>query len=225
MNDPITTAYIASLPEVETSRLPNETMFLANGRIYEVVETSAGGFHKAREWRKTEKTDVALIPNSFPSRYLPLVTRGKLLPVYRSRQELAQNAQTICYVFPTESLALDAATLDVDLVQGGGAYVREHGEEPAFAATDGVHNFRLYYYRFSAAGRRTNLSRLEVRPAPFTIKSHLDGMGYWRLLPTWTEGLPNHDVTRPMQRISPEELGLDDTHPHLPRLTRDDLAE
>ena len=212
VTDPVTKAYIARLPEVETARLPVGTLFLANGRIYKVIETGAGGFHKAREWRKTEETDVALIPGSFPSRYLPLVARGRLLPVYRTRLELTDKQQPSCYVFPTETLALDAAYLDVELIQSKGAYVRNHGEEPAFAVTDGVHVFRLYYYRQSATQRKTDLSSLEVRPLPFTPRPHTDGPGYWRLLPTWTVTLPNFDTTLNIRRPS---FDAGDTLPHI----------
>ncbi len=207
-------AYADNLPEVETSRLPLGTLFLAQGRIYQVTETSAGGFHKAREWRKTERTDVALVPGSFPSRFLPLIRRGRVLPVYRSRQELTDDNQLLCFVFPTETLALEAAELDVALVQSGGVYVRAHGDEPAFAATDGVHNYRLYYYRQSAAGQRTKLTRLENRPTRFTIKPHTEGPEYWRLLSRWVEALPNFDVTRPIKRLDVSEL--EKPLPHIP---------
>ncbi len=213
MTDPVTAAYIARLPEVETARLPVGALFFANGRIYKVIETGAGGFHKAREWRKTEATDVALIPGSFPSRYLPLVARGRLLPVYRSRLELTDKQQLSCYVFPIETLALDAAYLDVELIQSKGAYVRNHGEEPAFAVTDGVHVFRLYYYRQSATQHKTDLSRLEARPLPFTPRPHTDGPGYWRLLPSWTAALPNFDTTLNMRRA---DFNAGDTLPHIP---------
>src|SRR5947209_1295725 len=170
--------YIASLPEVETARLPRGTLFVANGLVYQVTETGAGGFSKARQWRRDESTDVALIPGSFLTKYVPLVRSGRLLPVYRSRTELTDNGQTRCFVFPTESLALDAAYLDVALIMSAGAYVRNHNHEPAFAVTDGVHIFRLYYYVQSVHGRPTSIdsttlqyTRCELRPT--------------------TEGLPN----------------------------------
>lgn len=196
MLDSRATAYIASLPEVDTSRLPRGTLFLAQGKIYQVIETGAGGFHKAREWRQGEATDVALIQHSFPSKHLPLVARGRLLPVYRSRIELTQDGQPTCFVFPVESLALDAAYLDVALIHSSGAYVRNQGHEPAFAVTDGVHMFRLYYYRQSAHGRLTNLSRLRERPLPFTPRPHTEGPDYWCILPTWTEVTTALDMTQ-----------------------------
>ena len=207
--------YIASLPEVDTSRLPQGTLFLAQNRIYQVIETGSGGFHKARQWRKTEETDVALIPGSFPSRYLPLIKQGKLLPVYRSRLELTEGDQATCYVFPAENLALDAAYLDVALIQSPGAYVRNQGNDPAFAVTDGVHVFRLYYYRQSHNGAKTDLSSLQVRPLPFKPRLYSDGPAYWRLLPSWTEIIPPLDVTQPMKPIR-NTLPDDDTLPDLP---------
>jgi len=185
--DPQAADYIASLPEVETARLPRGALFLANDRLYQVVETGGGGYHKAREWRKGENTDVALVPGSFLGRTLPLVRRGRLLPVYRSRLELTEDDRPTCFVFPTETLALDAAYLDVTLIQSSGAYVRNEGGDPAFSVTDGVHAFRLYYYRQTVHGRLSDLSSLQTRPLPFTPRPHTDGPGYWRLLPSWTD--------------------------------------
>src|SRR5262249_26384388 len=104
--------YLSTLPEVETARLPRGTLFVADGLIYQVTDTSGGGFLKARQWRKGESTEVALVPNSFPAKYLPVVKRGRLLPVYRSRSELAGENGPLCFVFPTEMFALDAAYLD-----------------------------------------------------------------------------------------------------------------
>ena len=225
MVDRTVAEYLNSLPEVNTARLPQGTLFWANGRIYQVIETGAGGFHKAREWRKSEQTDVALIPGSFPSRYLPLVTRGRLLPVYRSRVELTRHDKPSCFVFPTEALALDAAYLDVALIQSAGAYVRNQGQEPAFAVTDGVHAFRLYYYRRSSSGRRTDLTRLSERPLPFKPQPHTEGPPYWCLLPNWTTTLLEPDVTQPIQPIdvnTRKGRPSDDTLPHitLPSLDR-----
>lgn len=203
--------YIASLPEVETSRLPKGTMFFARGRIYQVVETGGSGYHKAREWRQSEATDVALIRGSFPARYLPLIERGSLLPVYRSRMELTNNDQSTCFVFPVENLALDAAYLDVALIQSAGAYVRNQASQPAFAVTDGVHVFRLYYYRQSQGGRKTDLSGLLIRSLPFRPRAHSEGPGYWRLLASWTDAIPGMDITQPMKpvRAVPNVLELE----------------
>ena len=196
MLDTKTAEYISSLPEVDTARLPKGTLFLAEGKIYQVVETGSSGFHKAREWRQSEATDVALIPGSFLSKYLPVIKRGRILPVYRSRLELTDEGEITCFVFPTETLALDAAYLDLSLVQSSGAYVRNQGTNPAFAVTDGVHVFRLYYYRQTAHQRRTDLSSLLTRPLPFKPRAHTDGPRYWRLLSSWTELLPDLDVTQ-----------------------------
>lgn len=213
MPDPNMTDYIAGLPEVDTARLPKGTLFYAQNNVYQVIETGNGGYHKARVWRRTEETDVALVPGSFPSKYLPLIKRGRLLPVYRTRLELTDDDQPACFVFPTESLALDAAYLDVALVQSPGAYVRNQGHDPAFAVTDGVHAFRLYYYRQSPHGRKSDLSGLQTRPLFFTPRPHTDGPGYWRLLPTWTETVPDLDITQPMQ---PVRNSLDQTLLHIP---------
>lgn len=214
MFDTRTAEYIASLPEVDTSRLPKGTLFLAQERLYQVVETSASGFHKAREWRQSEATDVALVPGSFPSKYLPLVQRGRLLPVYRSRVELMHEGKTTCFVFPTENLALDAAYLDVALIQSSGAYVRTQEHNPAFAVTDGVHVFRLYYYRQSLHGRLTDLSSLLVRPLPFKPQVHTEGPIYWRLLLSWTETTSSIDETQiAMPVVKPPPPPSEDTVP------------
>lgn len=209
-----TAEYIASLPEIDTSRLPQGALFFSDGRLYQVIETGTGGFHKAREWRQTETTDVALIPGSFPARHLPLVKRGKLLPVYRSRLELADQDRPSCFVFPIEALALDAAYLDVALIQSAGAYVRQQDNDPAFAVTDGVREFRLYYYRETLHGRATDLSSLQVRPLRFDPRAHTEGPGYWRLLPTWTEhSRLRLDITQPIQL---RKIRGEDTLPNLP---------
>ncbi len=215
MVDLTVAAYLDGLPEVDTARLPQGTLFWANGRIYQVIETGAGGFHKAREWRKTEATDVALIPGSFPSRHLPLVSRGRVLPVYRSRIELTRAERATCYIFPTETLALDAAYLDVALIQSAGAYVRNHGQEPAFTVTDGIHVFRLYYYRRSASGRRTDLSCLQAQSLPFKPEPHTQGPLYWRLIPHWIDDAQSTDVTQPLRLRDQVNPNMDETLPHI----------
>lgn len=212
--DPATLKYLENLPEVDTARLPVGTLFWAEGRIYQVIEAGTGGYHKAREWRKPESTDVALVPGSFPSRYLPLVRRGRVLPVYRSRLDLTRDDRATCFIFPTEALALDAAYLDVALIISPGAYVRNQGQEPAFAATDGAHVFRLYYYRQSVNGRQTDLSVLQVRPLPFRPQPHTEGPGYWCLLPGWVESLASQQRTQSMRAVG--ATADDDT---LPRIT------
>jgi hypothetical protein len=211
--DPQTTAYIASLPEVDTARLPRGAIFLANDRLYQVVETGSSGYHKARECRKNEDTDVALIPGSFLSRTLPLIRRGRLLPVYRTRLELTQDDRPPCFVFPTETLALDAAYLDVTLIQSSGAYVRNEGSDPAFSVTDGVHVFRLYYYRQSVRGRLSDLSGLQARPLQFTPRPHTEGPGYWRLLSSWAETSSAADAAQRTMTIPRPSFDGEDTVP------------
>ncbi|MBI5957283.1 MAG: hypothetical protein HY866_01015 [Chloroflexi bacterium] len=215
MIDTKTAEYITSLPEIDTARLPQGTLFWAENRLYQVIETGASGYHKAREWRKPDAPEVALVAGSFLSKYLPLIKRGRVLPVYKSRLELTYKDQPTCFVFPAESLALDAAYLDVALLQNSGAYVRNQGREPAFAVTDGVHIFRLYYYRTSAHGRKTDLSGLQVRPLPFLPRYHTDGPAYWRLLSHWAEENPMLEVTQQMKPIS-NSLLSEDTIPHIP---------
>jgi hypothetical protein len=214
--NPAASAYSASLPEVDTARLPENALFLAEGRIYQVIEARSGGFHKAREWRQGESTDVALVPGSLPARYLPVIRRGRVLPVYRSRQELRDADRPSCFVFPTEALALDAAYLDTALIQSSGAYVRTQDREPAFAVTDGAHIFRLYYFRQTVHGWLADLSSLRDQPRNFAPRAHTEGPGYWRLLDTWTESTGEIDMTQPSMRlIDLSDVG-GDTVPHVP---------
>ncbi len=213
-------AYIASLPEVETARLPRGTLFLASGLIYQVTETG-GGFSKARQWRRDESTEVALIPGSFPTKYLPLVRKGRLLPVYRSRAELTDDGQTRCFVFPTENLALDAAYLDVALIMSAGAYVRNHNHEPAFAVTDGVHIFRLYYYVRSLHGRPTTIANTALERPRCDLRPHTEGSPYWRVLPSWQESFPPAQITQTAIKV-PQTLTPPTAVPEFDAPTEDD---
>jgi hypothetical protein len=189
-------AYLASLPEIDTARLPRGTLFIANGLIYQVIETGTAEFSKARQWRRDESTDVALVPGSFLTKYLPVIRSGRVLPVYRSRLELTDNGQTRCFIFPTETLALDAAYLDVGLIMSAGAYVRNHNREPGFAVTDGVHIFRLYFYMRSIHGRPTTILSNTIEYPRCQLRPHVEGALYWRLLPSWEEALPASKVTQ-----------------------------
>lgn len=176
--------FLNSLPEVETGRLPLWTMFTANLRIYQVTEVRAGGFHKAREWRKGEETEVALIPGTFLANFLPVVARGRLLPIYPDRNALLEQGEWVSYLFSDERKALDAAYLDSSLVRSGDVYVRNHGRRPAFALTDGVHVFRTYYYSRTTDGQpvidddAAMAKTVQFRPCN-------RGPVYWRLLPSW----------------------------------------
>ncbi|WP_162909998.1 hypothetical protein [Aggregatilinea lenta] len=216
MFDPVARAYIASLPEVDTARLPKNALFLAQDRIYQVIEASAGGFHKAREWRQSESTDVALIPGSLPSKYLPVVQHGHVLPVYRSRTALCDGDRPACFVFPTETLALDAAYLDTAMLQSTGAYVRSQDHEAAYAVTDGTRIFRLYYFRQTAHGWPADLSGLRDQPRAFVPRSHTEGPPCWRLLATWTESTGAADMTQPSMRLVDLSDVGGDTVPHIP---------
>lgn len=194
--EPQTAAYLAELPEIRTSRLPRGALFWANGSIYEVSAVDARGFQKARLWRQAEHTEVALVPGSLLSRHLPVVAQGRALPVYHSQNDLLDAGECSCYVFPTEMLALDAAYLDAALILRSGPYVRQQEAVPAFALTDGIHLFRLYYFRQSTHGRPTDLSSLRDRSAGFRPRPHAEGPGFWRLLPSWTEQTNQFDTTQ-----------------------------
>lgn len=175
--------FLASLPEIKTARLPQGTLFYANEVIYQVIEARGGGLHKARQWRSDESTDVALVPGSYFANFLPVVERGHLLPVFPARTDMLHNGDAQVFLFPDEQQALDAAYLDVALVQSGGAYVRNHGREPGFAATDGVHVYRVYYYSRSVQGHSTLGDFAKQKTLQFI--PYYRGPNYWRLLPSW----------------------------------------
>jgi hypothetical protein len=206
-------AYLASLPEVETVRMPTGTLFVANGSIYQVVETTGGGFSKARQWRRDESTDVALVPGSFLTKTLPLVKTGRILPVYRSRVELTDNGQPTGFIFPTETLAKDAAYLDTALIMSAGAYVRNHHQEPGFAATDGTQIFRLYYFVRSAHGRPTHLTSNIVENPHCELVPHTEGPLYWRLLSSWKDAFPLSKATQHSMSSVKDLHSLDLTDP------------
>lgn len=196
-------AYVLTLPLVQTSRLPVGTMFWAKEKLYQVIETGAKGFHKARQWRQGEETEAALVPGSYLANFLPVIDRGRLLPIYPNRQELLEQGQAVHYLFANERLALDAAYLDVALVQGGGVYVRNHGREPAFAATDGAHIFRLYYYSRSVRG---NLVDAGAARQTLQFRMSVHGPEYWRLLDSWDEtAFWSDDTIQRMPPVNPED--------------------
>ncbi|HLA44439.1 MAG TPA: hypothetical protein VJZ27_13435, partial [Aggregatilineales bacterium] len=108
--------YLAALPLVDTASLPAGTLFWMDYRIYEIVELDSAGYSRAREWRKDESTDVALVPGSRLAQRLAVVSHGRLLPRIDSREKLLHHGRPLSFVFPTEQNALDAASLDIALV-------------------------------------------------------------------------------------------------------------
>src|SRR5258708_13388851 len=107
------------------------------------MEVPRTGYSKARQWRRDESTDVALVPNSFLTKRLPLVKMGRILPVYRRRTELLQDGkedgQMRGFIFPTETLAKDAAYLDVALIINAGPYVPNPNHDPPSPLPTGPH--------------------------------------------------------------------------------------
>src|SRR5258707_11398061 len=201
-----TEAYLQTLLEVDPGRMPRGTLFYANKLIYQVIETAAGGFSRARQWRRDESTDVALVPGSFLARTLPPVRKGHILPVYRSRTELTDETGPTGFLFPAEALAKDAAYLDVALIINGSAYVCNHGQQPAFAVTDGSQIFRLYYFMKSGHGRDTHIRSNVVENPHCELHAHTSRPMYWRLLSTWQESPPSSKVTQIATPVSPERL-------------------
>jgi len=179
--------YVAALPLVDTASLPAGTLFWVDYRIYEIVELDSAGYSRAREWRKSESTDVALVPGSRLAQRLPVVNRGRLMPRIDSREKLLHHGRSLSFVFPTEQTALDAASLDVALVgKRAGLYVRRNSRFPAFEITNGAAVMRRYYFSRTRFAQDTNLADIKPRLQEALIP-HLQGPMYWRLLPTWDE--------------------------------------
>lgn len=111
-------SYLNNLPLVKTASLPMGVLFIASGKIYEVTDVQGDTYRKARQWRKDESTEVALVPNSSLARQLPVIDQGHLLPPIKSRNDLLQNGRYIIFIFPTEQNAIDCAYLDVALCGG-----------------------------------------------------------------------------------------------------------
>ncbi|MBZ0307875.1 MAG: hypothetical protein K8I82_17535, partial [Anaerolineae bacterium] len=139
-------SYLNNLPLVKTASLPMGVLFIASGKIYEVTDVQGDTYRKARQWRKDESTEVALVPNSSLARQLPVIDQGHLLPPIKSRNDLLQNGRYIIFIFPTEQNAIDCAYLDVALCgANSGLYVRRMERDPAIEATNGATVFRRYY--------------------------------------------------------------------------------
>src|SRR5574341_1281432 len=93
--------YLASLQTVETVSLPLGALFVANRLIYEVIDSGVNEYHKARQWRKNELTEVALSPDSSLALRLPVIAHGKPLPQYGSREGLRSEGQASVFAFTT----------------------------------------------------------------------------------------------------------------------------
>lgn len=205
--------YLATLVEVKTTTLPIGALFVANRLIYEVVDAGTNLYHKARQWRKDESTEVALASDSSLAQRLPVVAMGRVLPPYRSRDELTENRQPLYYVFGTEQNALEAASLDVALCGvGSGLYVRRNERQPAFEATNGALIFRHYYFMRTNQHLKTNVPDIKYG-LPRPLLAHVDGPLYWRLLPSWDESPYDWEKTIAMRPII---LDSEDTLPYQP---------
>jgi hypothetical protein len=203
--------YISTLPLVETASLPLGTLFWAHNRIYEVIEVDAS-HSRARVWRGDDKTDVALIPDSTLAHRLRLVSEGRLLPHFRSREEVLFHGEAVYYVFPVKQTALEAAQIDAALCgRQSGLYARRREGRPAFELTNGAVILRAYFYSRTDEGLDTNLADLKPKlERPLT--AHTDGPAYWRLLHHWDES--PYDLTQTMA-FRPVDLSklLQDTAP------------
>lgn len=199
-------SYLNTLPLVKTASLPMGVLFVADDKIYEVTDIQGDTYRKAREWRKDESTEVALVSNSSLARQLPVIEQGRLLPPIKSRSDLLQNGRYIIFIFPTEQNAIDCAYLDVALCgANSGLYVRRVERDPAVEATNGAAVFRRYYYSRTAQGLNTNLADIKPRLGD-PITTHREGPLYWRFLTSWDEGPYDNTKTLAMR---PVDFNLD----------------
>lgn len=198
--------YLALLPVVQTATLPLGALFWAENRIYEVVQVDGNGYNKARQWRKDEKTDVALVPNTPLAQRMRVIAKGQLIPPIRSRNEFLKDGRYQSYVFPIEQNALDAAYLDTALLgRGSGIYVRRRDRYPAFEITNGVLVLRCYYFMRTNQGIDTTLADIKHRLSEELI-SHRQGPMYWRLLPSWDESPYDLNQTVAMRPLDLEHI-------------------
>lgn len=203
--------YLLEIPVAKTASLPLGTLFWADNRLYEVTQVEKG-YHKARQWRKAENTEVSLTNDSALAQRIPIILEGRPLPMHLSRADLLQNGRPISYVFPEEQNALDSAYLDTALCgHASGLYVRRHGQFPAFEITNGLIIVRAYYFMRTTQGIDTQLSVLKSRLSD-SLTPHREGPTYWRLLPSWSESPYVIEQTIAMR---PVELGLEKTQTHL----------
>jgi hypothetical protein len=213
--------YLTTLPLVPTASLAVGQLFWAN-HIYEVIEIDNRGYSRARQWRKEESTDVALIPHSRLAERLPVVEHGRLLPHYTTRDALLKDGQPVLYVFPEEQIALDAAYLDVALCgKQTSLYVRRKDHHPALEATNGMAVIREYYYMRTRHGLETNLPDIKQK-SQLKLVPHREGPLYWRLLPSWNEVPYDSQQTiaiRPVRNVaedtSPSVRSDEDTLPNI----------
>jgi hypothetical protein len=204
--------YLTKLPVVKTASLAVGVLFIANGKIYEVTEVQGDTYRKARQWRRDESTEVALVSDSTLARQLPVIEQGHLLPPTKSRNDLLQNGRYIIFIFPTEQNAIDCAYLDVALCgPNSGLFVRRVQHNPAVEATNGAAVFRRYYYSRTTQGLSTNLADIKPRLGD-PITTHKEGPFYWRFLPNWDEGPYDNTKTLSMRPVSfsQEDYSTDD---------------
>jgi hypothetical protein len=207
--------YLASLKTVETTSLPIGALFVANYLIYEIIDSGINEDHKARQWRKSQATEMALSTESSLALRLPVIIYGKWLPPYPSRDDLRVGGEPLIFAFTTEQNALEAAFLDVALCGSKSSlYVRRNERTPAFEVTNGLLLFRQYYFMRTTQGEKTNLPdikhQLDKRLLP-----HHQGPLYWRLLLSWDESPYDLDQTVAYDPAYIEEMlrRLDSTSP------------
>ena len=187
--------YLESLQTVKTATLSVGELFVSNRILYEVIDSGLKDQLKARQWRKNERTEVALAVDSPFAQRLSVIAEGKKIPVFDSRERLRHGGVAWSFVFTIEQNALEAAFLDVALCgPRASLYVRRNGKYPAFEVTNGIMLFREYYFMRTNNSEKTGLADIK-HELEHTLIPHRHGPYYWRLLSSWDESPYDLDKT------------------------------
>lgn len=127
-------------------QLPEGTLFVSNGKLYQVIETG-GGFNFAKLWGKPAREKFALDPQSIVARFYPVVAYGEPLPPLNAKTDLLDSAgRVLCFIFSSSSSAEQAARLDEATAARAG--LRLQGIRTGLLGlTDGLHVYRLYAHQ------------------------------------------------------------------------------
>lgn len=167
--------------QVKTRYLAEGDRFVAAGVLYQVVEASPHHFGKAVPWHGDEAQAVALDPASVLARHYSVVAEGEPVPSYIRRADLfAPGSVPLCFRFPAEAMAFQAARLDQALARRAALFARPHGRR-AYVLTDGMTNYRYYYYSCDRHGLDTALDDMLARSGIETLE-YTEGPPHWRLV-------------------------------------------
>ncbi len=167
--------------KVKTRCLAEGDLFAAAGVLYQVVEAGPGTFNKAVPWQGDIDQAVALNPASVLARHYPVVAEGVPVPACVRRADLfAPGSVPLCFRFPAEAMAFQAASLDQALARRAALFARPHGRR-AYVLTDGMTNYRYYYYSCDRYGLDTALDDMLASSGIETLE-YTEGPPHWRLV-------------------------------------------